>query len=208
MSPFFQRPLDFGADIVLHSISKYINGHSDVIGGVVCLNDEEIFKQIKFLQNGMGAILSPFDSFLAMRGLKTLHIRMERHATNAMTVAKFLENHPKIEKVTYPGLSSHPQHHIAKTQMTGYGGMITIYLKGGIKESRIFLENLKIFALAESLGGVESLAEHPAIMTHASVPPERRKLLGIGDNMCRLSIGIEDVDDILNDLKNALDKIN
>jgi len=207
MSPYFQRPLSFGADIVLHSISKYINGHSDVIGGVVVLNDKDLYERLKFLQNGIGAILSPFDSWLAMRGVKTLHVRMERHAKNAIAVAKFLEKHPKIEKVAYPGLTSHPQHEIAKKQMTGYGGMITIYLKGGLKESRIFLENLKIFALAESLGGVESLAEHPAIMTHASVPAERRKLLGIGDNMCRLSIGIEEEEDIINDLKSALDKI-
>jgi len=207
MSPYFQRPLSLGADIVVHSVSKYINGHTDVIGGIVVTSDDELHKKLRFLQNGMGAIPSPFDCFLAMRGLKTLHIRMREHEKNAFAVARFLEKHPKIEKVVYPGLPSHPGHEIAKKQQTGFGGMITIYLKGGLAQSRVFLENLKVFAIAESLGGVDSLAEHPAIMTHASVAPEERAKLGISDTLCRLSVGIEDTEDIIADLANALDKV-
>jgi len=207
MSPFFQRPLSLGADIVYHSVSKYINGHSDVIGGVIVLNDEELYKKLLFLQNGIGAIPSPFDCFLVMRGLKTLAVRMKQHQVNAMAVAKFLEAHPKVERVRYPGLVSHPQHEIAKKQQTGFGGMVTFWLKGGLDQSRHFLENLQIFQCAESLGSVESLAEHPAIMTHASVPPEQRKQLGISDTMIRLSVGIEDTNDLVEDLKNALDHV-
>lgn len=207
MSPFFQRPLSLGADIAVHSVSKYINGHTDVVGGVLVVNSEELHKKLRFLQNGIGAIPSPFDCYQAMRGLKTLHIRMIQHEKNALAVAKFLESHPKIEKVIYPGLKSHPGFEIMKKQCTGFGGMISLHLRGGIEQSKIFLENLKLFALAESLGGVDSLAEHPAIMTHASVAPEERAKLGILDNFCRLSIGIEDVDDIIQDLKNALEKV-
>jgi len=207
-SPYFQRPLELGADIVLHSVTKYLNGHSDVVMGVIVTNNEEIFKKLKFLQNGMGGIPSPFDSFLAIRGTKTLHIRMKEHEKNAIQLAKYLEAHPKIQKVIYPGLPSHPQHELAKKQMYGYGGIITIYIKGGIKESRKFLENLKIFALAESLGGVESLADHPVIMTHASVPAEQRAKLGITDNLVRLSVGVEDVHDLQHDLEHALASID
>jgi len=207
LTPYFQRPLSLGADVVVHSITKYMNGHSDVVGGVMILNNEDLYKRLKFLQNAIGAVPSPFDCFMVMRGLKTLHIRMREHEKNAMQVAKFLEKSDKIERVAYPGLPSHPQHEIAKKQQTGYGGMITFWLKGGLEQSRQFLENLKIFACAESLGGVESLAEHPAIMTHASVAPEERAKLGISDSLCRLSIGIEDVEDILNDIKNALDHV-
>lgn len=205
MSPYFQRPLSLGADVVLHSISKYINGHSDVIGGVIITNDEPFFKEVKYLQNAVGAILSPFDSYMALRGCKTLAVRMKQHAQTAQVVAELLEKHPKVEKVAYPGLASHPQHEIAKKQMTGYGGMITFWIKGGLDQARVFLETLKIFALAESLGGVESLAEHPAIMTHASVPAEARKRLGISDTLIRLSVGIEEEEDIVKDILDALE---
>lgn len=204
MSPYFQQPLSLGADIVVHSVTKFINGHSDVVMGVVATNDDALHTRLRFLQNSMGAVPAPFDCYMAMRGLKTLHVRMEAHARNAMTVASFLEGHPKIERVIYPGLKSHPQHKIASEQMTGYGGMITFFLRGGISESRAFLENLKLFALAESLGAVECLAEHPAIMTHASVPAEQRKKLGISDSLVRLSVGIENIEDIMADLKTAL----
>jgi len=207
MTPYFQRPLSLGADLVVHSVTKYLNGHSDVVMGVVVGNSDELRQQIKYLQNAMGAIPSPFDSFLAIRSLKTLHVRMERHQENAFVVARFLDGHPKVERVVYPGLSSHPQHDLARRQMSGFGGMITIWLKGGLQQSRLFLENVKLFACAESLGGVESLIEHPAIMTHASVPPEARAALGISDTMVRLSVGIEDVEDIVDDLRNALDKV-
>jgi len=191
----------------MHSVTKYLNGHCDVVAGVVAGRDEGIKERLKFIQNGIGAIPSPFDSYLALRGLKTLHLRMQRHEENAKKIANFLQTSDKVEKLYYPGLPSHPQHNIAKKQMSGFGGMITLWLKGGIKESRQFLENLHIFALAESLGGVESLANHPAIMTHASIPPENRKKLGIHDNMIRLSCGIEDVEDLIADLQNALSHI-
>lgn len=204
MSPYFQRPLELGADIVVHSSTKYINGHSDVVGGVAVTSDGTIAERLGFLSNAVGPIASPFDSFLAMRSLKTLPIRMAAHARNAQAVAEFLEKHPKVEKVIYPGLASHPQHQLAREQMKGFGGMITFYLKGGLNESRKFLESVKIFALAESLGGVESLIEHPAIMTHASVPVETRKQLGISDNLIRLSVGIETLEDLLRDLEEAL----
>jgi len=207
MSPYFQRPLELGADIVLHSVTKFINGHSDVVMGVIATNSDDLNKRLRFLQNGMGAVPSPFDCFLAMRGLKTLHVRMREHEKNAMAIARFLEAHPKIEKVIYPGLPSHPQHEIAKKQMSGFGGMITIYLKGGLDESRIFMENLKLFALAESLGGVESLVDHPGIMTHASVPLEQRAKLGIKDNLIRFSCGIEDLNDLIADLTQALNHV-
>lgn len=204
MSPYFQRPLELGATVVLHSTTKYINGHSDIVGGALITANSDVAERLAFLSNSTGAIQSTFDSFLCMRSLKTLPIRMKAHAENAMAVALFLEKHPKVEKILYPGLASHPQHALAKEQMFGFGGMITFYLKGGLKESSTFLEKVSVFSLAESLGGVESLIEHPAIMTHASVPAENRKMLGIDDNLVRLSVGIEDLDDLLWDLKNAL----
>lgn len=206
MSPVFQNPLDLGADIVIHSMTKFINGHSDVVGGALMMNSSEIREKLFFYQNAIGPSQSPFDSWLVLRGIKTLALRMKAHEENAMKVAAFLEKHPKVEKVIYPGLESHPQHHLAKTQMKGFGGMITFFIEGGIQESRKFLENVKIFALAESLGGVESLVDHPAIMTHASIPKEVREKLGIFDNLIRLSVGIEDIEDIIQDLQNGFDK--
>jgi cystathionine gamma-lyase len=203
MSPYFQNPLNHGADIVLHSMTKFINGHSDVVGGALMFNSDEIREKIFFYQNAIGPSQSPFDSWLVLRGLKTLAVRMKQHEQNAMKIAAFLESHPKVEKVIYPGLKSHPQHELAKKQMKGFGGMITFFLKGGITESRRFLENVHIFALAESLGGVESLVDHPAIMTHASIPKEVREGLGIFDNLIRLSVGIEDCDDLISDLEKA-----
>jgi cystathionine gamma-lyase len=203
MSPYFQNPLVLGADFVLHSMTKYINGHSDAVGGCIMMNDDEARKKLFTLQNSIGPCHSPFDSWLVLRGLKTLAIRMEAHAKNAMIVAQYLEKHPKVEKVVYPGLKSHPQHAIAKKQMLGYGGMITFFLKGDIKKSMKFLSNVKLFALAESLGGVESLIEHPAIMTHASVPKKVRESIGLTDNLIRLSVGIENVQDLIDDLENA-----
>jgi len=203
-SPYLQNPLEQGADIVVHSVTKYIGGHSDVVMGVLATNNEDLYTKLKFLQNSIGAIPSPFDCYMALRGLKTLHLRMREHSVNALAVAQYLEKHPLVEKVIYPGLPSHPQHELAKKQMKAFGGMVTFFIKGGIDESRVFLENLKLFALAESLGAVESLAEHPAIMTHASVPPEQRKLLGISDSLIRLSVGVEDQVDILADLERAL----
>lgn len=203
MSPYFQNPLDLGADVVVHSMTKYINGHSDVVGGCMMTNDEAFYKKIFTLQNSIGPSQAPFDSWLVLRGIKTLAIRMEAHQKNGMKVAKWLESHPKVESVIYPGLKSHPQYNIAKKQMSGFGGMITFFLKGGLKESKKFLEKVELFALAESLGGVESLIEHPAIMTHASVPKKIREELGIKDNLIRLSVGIENVDDLINDLEQA-----
>jgi len=208
MSPYFQRPLELGADIVIHSATKYIGGHSDVVGGVAVVKDIKIAEKIAFLSNSMGGIQGAFDSFLALRSLKTLPIRMKAHAENAMIIARFLETHALVEKVVYPGLRSHPQFELAQQQMSGFGGMITFFIKGGLSTSRKFLESVQIFSLAESLGGVESLIEHPAIMTHASVPTEQRKKLGIDDSLIRLSVGIEDIDDLLNDLKQAFDKVN
>jgi cystathionine gamma-lyase len=207
MSPYFQRPLTLGADIVVHSTTKYVGGHSDMVGGAVVTNKKEYADKIAFLSNSMGAIQAPFDAFLSLRSLKTLPIRMKAHEANAIEIAKFLEGHAKIQWVRYPGLSSHPQHDLAKKQMLGFGGMITFALKGGLDKARTLLEGVKLFALAESLGGVESLIEHPAIMTHASVPADIRKQLGIDDSLVRLSVGIEDCADLLNDLKNALDKV-
>jgi len=207
LTPYFQRPLSLGADIVMHSVTKYMNGHSDVVGGILVTNDDALGTKLKYLQNAIGAVPSPFDCFMVMRGLKTLHVRMRQHEQSATAVAKFLEAHPKVDKVAYPGLPSHPQHDIAKKQQSGFGGMITFWLKGGIEQSRQFMENLQLFACAESLGGVESLADHPAIMTHASVPAEDRAKLGISDSLCRLSVGIEDLEDIMADLTNALDHV-
>lgn len=204
MSPFFQNPLQLGADLVVHSTTKYIGGHSDLVGGAIITAREDLAEKLAFLSNAMGAVASPFDSFLAMRSLKTLGVRMRQHEANAIEIAAFLAKHPQVEKVIYPGMKNHPQHGLAKTQMRGFGGMITICVKGGLKEAKRFAENVKIFSLAESLGGVESLVDHPAIMTHASIPVERRKQLGITDNLVRLSIGIEDVADLIQDLNNAL----
>ena len=205
-SPFVQNPLEFGFDIVVHSATKYLNGHSDLIGGVVvCSNDrEELASEILYLQNAVGSIMNPFDSFLLLRSLKTLPIRMERHCSNAHKIALYLESHDAIEKVIYPGLESHPQHEIAKKQMNGFGGMISVVLKGGLESATKFLERTELFSLAESLGGVESLIEHPAIMTHASIPPEIREEIGISDGLVRLSVGIESIDDLMLDIENSL----
>jgi cystathionine gamma-lyase len=204
MSPYFQTPLALGIDVVVHSATKYLNGHSDVIGGVVVTDRDDLAERLAFLQNAIGAVAGPMDSWLVMRGVKTLPLRMRQHAENAMAVARFLETHPRIARVSYPGLPSHPQHALAARQMRGFGGMVTCELKGGLDDARRFLERLRLFALAESLGGVESLVEHPAIMTHASIPPERRAALGLSDSMVRLSVGIEHVDDLLDDLRQAL----
>lgn len=203
MSPYFQRPLELGANIVVHSATKYIGGHSDVVGGVAVTSDKAIAERLQFLTNSMGGIQGAFDAFLALRSLKTLPLRMKAHAENGMKVANYLEKHPQVEKIIYPGLASHPQHALAKEQMSGFGGMITFFIKGGLPAARKFLESVEVFALAESLGGVESLIEHPAIMTHASVPAEQRKALGIDDSLIRLSVGVEDVDDLLQDLEQA-----
>ncbi|WP_038581463.1 trans-sulfuration enzyme family protein [Dyella japonica] len=203
-SPMLQRPLEFGADLVLHSATKYLNGHSDMVGGIVVAGSKEMAEQMAFLQNSVGAIAGPFDSFLAMRGLKTLHLRMKAHCESAMHLAKWLEGHSAIDRVIYPGLKSHPQHALAKRQMQGFGGIISIEVKGGLKSARRMLERCELFALAESLGGVESLIEHPAIMTHASVPPANRKRLGISDGLVRLSVGVEDVVDLQGELQRSL----
>ena len=203
-TPFLQNPLALGADIVCHSTTKYIGGHSDSIGGALLTNSDELHQKLKFIQLSVGAVPGINECFLLLRSTKTLHVRMERHCENAAKVANWLDNHEHVERVIYPGLESHPQHELAKKQMSGFGGMITMYLKGGLEESRTMLEHTKLFACAESLGGVESLIEHPAIMTHASVPPAMREQLGISDNLIRLSVGIEDVDDLIADLENAI----
>jgi cystathionine gamma-lyase len=204
-SPMLQRPLEYGAHLVLHSATKYLNGHSDMVGGIVVAGDNaELAEQMAFLHNSVGAIAGPFDSFLAMRGLKTLHLRMRAHCESALAIAQWLEKHPAIERVIYPGLKSHPQHALARRQMDGFGGIISVEMKGGLRKARRMLERCKLFALAESLGGVESLIEHPAIMTHASVPPANRKRLGISDGLIRLSVGVEDVEDLLEELAVAL----
>ncbi len=204
-TPWIQRPLEFGFDLVMHSATKYLNGHSDMVGGVVVAGSRPgLAEQMAYLQNAVGGIQGPFDSFLALRGLKTLGLRMERHCDNARMVANHLEYHPKIETVLYPGLASHPQHRLAERQMHGAGGMVTAVLKGQRPDARRFLERVEVFALAESLGGVESLVEHPAIMTHASIPPEIRAELGITDGLVRLSVGIEDIEDLIVDLDRAL----
>lgn len=204
-SPWVQRPIEHGFDLVMHSATKYLNGHSDMVGGVLVASENaDLRERLAFLQNAIGAVAGPFDSFLALRGLKTLALRMERHCSNALAVARFLEGHPRVEKVFYPGLPSHPQHALAKRQMHGFGGMVTAVLKGSLDDTTRFLERCEIFALAESLGGVESLIEHPAIMTHASLPPEVRTGLGIGDGLIRLSVGVEDEADLLAELQVAL----
>ena len=200
-TPFFQRPLELGVDVVAHSTTKYLNGHSDVIGGALVTSGEETHARLRFLQNAVGGVPSPMDSFLVLRGLKTLHVRMERHAANALRLARFLEGHPQVERVVYPGLESHPGHALASRQMRGYGGMLTFVIRGGLPAARAFLSSLRVFALAESLGGVESLIEHPAIMTHASVPRETRERLGIADGLIRVSAGIENADDLVDDLE-------
>jgi cystathionine gamma-lyase len=206
-SPWIQRPLEHGFDIVVHSTTKYLNGHSDVIGGAAVFRDKtELSERLSFLQNAVGGVPSPFDAFLTLRGIKTLAVRMERHCGNAMHVAAWLEKHPKVSRVIYPGLASHPQHLLASKQMQQrYGGMVTAVLKGGLAASRRFLERCRLFTLAESLGGVESLIEHPAIMTHASLPEDVRAGLGIDDGLVRLSVGIENVDDLIAELKHALE---
>lgn len=204
-TPFLQTPLSLGADVVMHSSTKYLGGHSDVVGGVLVTKNDELASKLRFLQNAVGAVPGPMDCFLLLRSTKTLHVRMERHCQSALRIAEWLEKHPKVERVIYPGLPSHPQHAVAKRQMVGgFGGMITATLKGGLPESRKFLERVKLFSLAESLGGVESLIEHPAIMTHASVPAENRAVLGISDGLVRLSVGIEDVEDLIADLDAGL----
>lgn len=203
-TPFLQNPLALGADIVCHSTTKYIGGHSDSIGGALLTNNADLHQKLKFIQLSEGAVPGIMECFLLLRSTKTLHVRMERHCQNAAKIADHLNNHPKVEKVIYPGLASHPQHELAKKQMCGFGGMITIYIKGGLEESRKMLEKTHLFACAESLGGVESLIEHPAIMTHASVPADQRAKLGITDNLIRLSVGIEGVDDLIADLDQAL----
>ncbi|MFK2900930.1 PLP-dependent transferase [Dyella jejuensis] len=205
-SPILQRPLEHGADLVLHSATKYLNGHSDMVGGIVVAGSTELAQQMAFLQNSVGAIAGPFDSFLAMRGLKTLHLRMNAHCTSALELARWLAKHPAVERVIYPGLKSHPQHALAKRQMNGFGGIISVEVKGGLRKARRVLEYCELFALAESLGGVESLIEHPAIMTHASVPAANRKRLGISDGLIRLSVGVEDLADLRDELAMALDR--
>ena len=203
-TPCLQRPLEFGCDIVMHSVTKFLNGHSDMVGGIAVTADEELAERLAFLQNSIGSVQGPFDSFLALRGLKTLDVRMQRHCSNAEAIAAWLEEDARVERVIYPGLESHPQHGLAKSQMSAFGGIVTFFIKGGLEEARTFLERCEIFALAESLGGVESLVDHPAIMTHASVPAEKRKMLGISDKLIRLSVGIEDLDDLIADLDYAL----
>jgi cystathionine gamma-lyase len=206
-TPWIQRPLSLGADITLHSVTKYIGGHSDIIAGVVAVRDQGLADQLKFIQNATGGILSPFDSFLALRGVKTLDVRMERHCTSAQKIAEYLAGHKKIEKVFYPGLTTHPQYALAKKQMRGFGGMIAAAVKTDLAGAKKMLSSCKVFTLAESLGGVESLIEHPAIMTHASIPKEQREALGISDGLIRLSVGIEGADDLIADLDAALSAI-
>lgn len=203
-SPMVQNPLALGADLVLHSATKYLNGHSDMVGGIVASAREDLAEQLYFLQNSVGAVAGPFDSFLGLRGLKTLHLRMRQHCASALELAQWLENHSGVERVIYPGLESHPQHDLAKRQMRGFGGIISIEVAGGLEKARQMLERCEIFALAESLGGVESLIEHPAIMTHASVPKENREKLGISDGLVRLSVGVEDIADLKAELDQAL----
>jgi cystathionine gamma-lyase len=207
MTPYFQKPLRLEADLIVHSTTKYLNGHSDSVGGAIMLSNEMIYQRLKFNQNATGSILSPFDSFLVLRGIKTLAVRMKEHERNAISIANYLESHPRVRKVHYPGLRSHSQNGLAKKQASGFGGMLSFEIDGGLEEAERFLENLKIFALAESLGGVESLIEHPARMTHASVPRETRELGGITDSLIRVSVGLENPDDLIEDLDHAFRKI-
>jgi len=204
-SPMLQRPIEHGADIVVHSATKYLNGHSDIVGGVAVVGGSaHLAEQMAFLHNSVGSVAGPFDAFLAMRGLKTLHLRMRAHCEGALALARWLEKHPAVERVIYPGLKSHPQHALAKKQMDGFGGIVSVEVEGGLRKARKVLERCELFALAESLGGVESLIEHPAIMTHASIPPANRKRLGISDGLIRLSVGVEDVGDLQAELAAAL----
>ncbi len=203
-TPVLQKPLDLGAHVVVHSMTKYLNGHSDVVGGAIVTSDERLIERVGFLQNAIGAVPSPFDCFLVLRGLKTLPVRVRHQSAAAMTLAQRLENHPRVGRVNYPGLASHPDHAVAARQMSAFGGMISLEIKGGLDVSRRMLERLQIFACAESLGGVESLAEHPAIMTHASVPEEARRALGISDGLVRLSVGLEGLEDLWSDIEQAL----
>src|SRR3954466_3645649 len=205
-TPFFQRPLELGFDIVAHSLTKYLNGHSDVVAGALALRRDDLHERLAFLQNAVGAVPGPLDSFLVLRGLKTLHVRMERHEVNARRIAEALRGHKRVQRVTWPGLAEHPQHALASRQMKGFGGMLTFVIEGGLPAARTFLKALRLWTCAESLGGVESLIEHPAIMTHASVPPETRRKLGIDDGFIRLSVGIENVQDLVDDLFQALDR--
>ena len=206
-TPVFLRPFEFGADIVMHSTTKYISGHNQLIGGIIITNDEEIHERMKFVQKTIGAIPSPFDCWLTLIGVKTLHLRMERHASNAQAVAEFLESHPQVEKITYPGLKSHPQYGVAKEQMDGFSGMISFELKGGINAGTTVMNNVKLCSLAESLGAVETMITHPATMTHVDVPAKERHARGLSDGLVRISVGIEDPDDIIDDLKQALEKV-
>lgn len=206
-TPYFQKPLALGADLVMHSVTKYLNGHSDVVMGSIVLNDQELYQQLKYIQNACGAVPGPMDCFLTLRGIKTLAVRMERHQANAAMLAKDLETSPHISWVRYPGLKSHPQQDLAMRQMTGFAGMISFELKGGLEAARKFVSGLKLFALAESLGGVESLCDHPAIMTHATIPRDLREKLGVTDGLIRLSVGLEDVDDLRQDLANGFQKL-
>jgi cystathionine gamma-lyase len=203
-TPYLQRPLDMGCDIVMHSATKFLNGHSDMVGGVLVTADAGLAERLAYLQNSIGSVAGPFDSFLALRGLKTLDVRMERHCRSALAIAQWLEQHPRVERVLYPGLASHPQHDLASRQMPGFGGIVTFFIEGDLAAARRFLERCQVFSLAESLGGVESLVDHPAIMTHASVPQEERAKLGISDQLIRLSVGIEALDDLIADLDRAL----
>jgi cystathionine gamma-lyase len=204
-SPMLQRPIEHGADIVVHSATKYLNGHSDMVGGIAVVgNSARLADEMAFLHNSIGSVAGPFDSFLAMRGLKTLHLRMRTHCESALELARWLDKHPAIERVIYPGLKAHPQHALARKQMDGFGGIVSVEVKGGLRKARKVLERCELFALAESLGGVESLIEHPAIMTHASIPPANRKRLGISDGLIRLSVGVEDVADLRDELARAL----
>jgi len=205
-SPFLQLPLKLGADIVVHSTTKYLGGHSDLVGGAVVLADRALYEKVRFAQNAAGAVPGPFDSWLVLRGIKTLAVRMDRHCTNAQKVAEYLTRHPKVAKVFYPGLASDPNHPLARKQMTGYGGMVSFHLKGGFDDCKRFLKTLRVFTLAESLGGVESLIEHPASMTHSSVPREERDRIGVTDSLIRISVGIEDADDLVTDLSQALEQ--
>ncbi|MDR1171927.1 MAG: aminotransferase class I/II-fold pyridoxal phosphate-dependent enzyme [Bacteroidales bacterium] len=208
LSPYFQRPVELGADIVVHSTTKYIGGHSDALGGAIVTSDELLHEKLKTMQNSTGGVLSPFDSYLNIRGIKTLAIRMEQHQKNAFIIARFLEKHPNVEKVYYPGLEYHPGHDIVKRQTTGFGGMLSFNIKGDIKTTKTFLKKLKLFAIAESLGGVESLIELPTLMTHSTVPEDVKQAIGITDTLIRISVGLEDADDLVADLKQALDAVS